>query len=132
MLKINRSVYNAIIAQAQKGLPREVCGYLAEKEGRVVSHYEMTNTDAAADHFSMKPAEQFQAIKDMRAKGLKLKAVYHSHPETPARPSAEDIKLAHDPAVSYVIISLAGTEPVIKSFHISKGNVSAEEIATVD
>lgn len=132
MLKLNRSIYDAIIVHAQTGLPHEVCGYLAEKEGLVVAYYEMTNTDAAEDHFSMKPEEQFKAIKDMREKGLKLKAVYHSHPETPARPSEEDIKLAHDPAVSYVIISLAGTDPVLKSFRISKGQVSAENIEKVE
>ncbi len=132
MIKLNRSVYDAIVAHAQRGLPHEVCGYLAEKEGLVTAHYEMTNTDAAADHFSMKPTEQFQAARDMHDKGLKLKAVYHSHPETPARPSVEDIKLALDPAISYVIISLAATTPIIKSFFIKDGEVSVEAITLVD
>jgi len=131
MLNLTNSVYEAIIAHAQKGMPHEVCGYLAAREGRVVAHYEMTNTDAAADHFSMQPEEQFKALKDIRGKGLTLKAVYHSHPETPARPSEEDIRLAFDPEVSYVIISLAGTDPVLKSFRISQGKVSVEQVLRV-
>jgi proteasome lid subunit RPN8/RPN11 len=59
-------------------------------------------------------------------------AIYHSHPETPARPSDEDIRLALTPDVSYVIISLAdvGT-PDIKSYKISSGNVEKEAIELI-
>lgn len=132
MLTLQRDVYEAIIAQALRGLPHEICGYLAEKEGRVVRHYEMTNTDEAADHFSMKPEEQFQAVREMRNMGLTLRAVYHSHPETPARPSAEDIRLAYDGEVSYVIISLAGERPDVQSFRIAGGRVAPEPLEVVD
>lgn len=132
MLKISQKTYNALIVQAQEGLPYEVCGYLAEEDGIVATHYEMTNTDAAADHFSMKPEEQFAAIKDMREKRLIFRGVYHSHPETPARPSEEDIRLAYDPDVSYVIISLAADKPDIKSFKITKGNVTPEQIEVIE
>ena len=132
MLYINRDIFESIVAHARKGLPHEVCGYLSENEGKVVAHYELSNIDAAADHFSMKPEEQFAAVKDMRGKGLRLRAVYHSHPETPARPSPEDIRLAHDPEISYVIISLAETEPAIKSFRIRKGEVTEEQIEIIE
>ncbi len=130
MIRIGKKTVTAIIAQARKELPNEACGYLAAQDDRIARHYPMTNTDAAGDHFSMDPAEQFAAVKDMRERGLKLRAVYHSHPETPARPSAEDIRLAYDPNVSYVIISLADTEPTIdiKSFIIKDEQVSPEEL----
>lgn len=128
MLNISEQVLARIIAHAKQGMPREICGYLAAGDNKVVAHYELTNMDAAADHFTMKPEEQFAAVKDMRRQGLTLRAVYHSHPETPARPSAEDIRLAHDPEISYVIISLAAKEPAVKSFRIKKGEVSPEEL----
>ncbi len=129
MLRISKKTIEAMISHAQDELPLEACGYLAaDKNGLVVRHYPMSNTDASGEHFSMDPAEQFAAVKDMRGRGLALRAVYHSHPETPARPSAEDIKLAFDPAVSYVIVSLAGKTPVTKSFRIENGRVSPEEI----
>ena len=67
----------------------------------------------------------------MHAEDLKLAAVYHSHPETPARPSQEDIRLAFDPQISYVIVSLAQPDPSIKSFKIREGNVQHEEIEPV-
>ena len=82
-------------------------------------------------HFSMDPTEQFAAVKECRNQGLKIRAVYHSHPETPARPSDEDIKLAHDPSLSYVIVSLAGADPSIKSFIIKEGVVEPEPLEIV-
>jgi proteasome lid subunit RPN8/RPN11 len=64
----------------------------------------------------------------MRAKGFVLLGNFHSHPETPARPSAEDIRLAFDPALSYIIISLKDEEPVLKSFIISGGAAAEESV----
>ena len=76
------------------------------------------NLDHRHDHFTMDAREQFDAVKNMRVNKLKLAAVYHSHPETPARPSQEDIRLAFDPEISYVIVSLACKKPAVKSFKI--------------
>lgn len=72
----------------------------------------------------MDPAEQFATIRRMREEGLQVAAVYHTHPETPARPSVEDIRLAHDPAMVYVIVSLmAGVDP-IRAFKINRDEVT--------
>ncbi|MCF6291251.1 MAG: M67 family metallopeptidase [Desulfobacterales bacterium] len=128
MLRISEEVFRAMIAHAEQELPAEACGYLAGANGLVSNHYQMTNLDRSAEHFTMAPGEQFAAVGDMRARGLKLRAVYHSHPETPARPSLEDIRLAHDPDISYVIVSLAADEPVIRSFLIRRGEVTPEPI----
>jgi proteasome lid subunit RPN8/RPN11 len=92
----------------------------------------MTNTDASNEHFMMDPKEQFAVVKELRAQGLAIRAIYHSHPETPARPSEEDIKLALTPDVSYLIVSLADAAgPDVKSFKISSGLVVAEEIKII-
>lgn len=132
-MKISNTVIKAITAHAKREMPHEACGYLVGDDTLVHHHYEMTNTDKAADHFSMDPKEQFAAVKDMREQGTKLVAVYHSHPETPSRPSEEDIRLAYDPNISHVIISLVDPENItIKSFKICKGNVSLEEIEIVE
>jgi proteasome lid subunit RPN8/RPN11 len=79
----------------------------------------------------MDPAQQFAAVKNCRAEGLSIRAVYHSHPETDAYPSAEDIKLAYDPSLSYVIISLAESSPSINSFIIEKDKIQAEQIEII-
>jgi len=132
MLKIRREVIDKIVAHSRQDAPFEACGYLAEKGGVVCQHYAMTNTDHSPVHFSMDPAEQFAVIKKCRAQGLKMRAVYHSHPGTFAHPSAEDIRLAYDPDLSYVIVSLAGPEPRTDSFLISKGKVQSEPMDIVD
>jgi proteasome lid subunit RPN8/RPN11 len=132
MLRIKQSVLQAITAHANRELPNEACGYLATENDIVTSYYELTNIDKAVDHFSMDPQEQFRAVKEMRRRGQVLKAVYHSHPETPPRPSGEDIRLAYDPELSFVIISLAPVEAPVKSFLIVKGQVSEELIEIIE
>ena len=132
MLKIKQEIVDRIVAQGRTEAPLEACGYLAEKDGVVCHHFELTNIDKSPVHFSMDPAEQFAAVKECRKRGLKIRAVYHSHPETPARPSNEDIKLAYDPSLSYVIVSLADAEPSIKSFTIQKGVVGHEPLEIIN
>ena len=128
MLKINRDVYEKMVEHSLAEMPLEACGYLGLKDGAITTCYKMTNTDSAGDHFTMDPKEQFAVTKESRNKGEKLAVVYHSHPESPSRPSEEDKKLAYDSSVSYVIISLADKEPVVKSFLIKDGDVTEEEI----
>lgn len=131
MIRIKKEVWNDIIAQARHEAPLEACGYLAEQEGSVVRHYPLTNADASEEHYSLQPEEQFAAVRQMRAAGQKLRAVYHSHPASPARPSEEDIKLAHDPEISYVIVSLLEGQETVKSFLIRGSLVTAEDIEII-
>ena len=128
MISIKRDVYNQIIAHAKADLPNEACGYLAGLDGVVTLGYQLTNIDHSPEHFSFDPAEQFKTVKDARGKGLQILANYHSHPETPSRPSQEDIRLAFDPNILYFIISLAQQEPVVKAFQIINGTVTIEEL----
>ncbi|MDR1648505.1 MAG: M67 family metallopeptidase [Zoogloeaceae bacterium] len=132
MLKIPQSLYDALIAHARRDLPNEACGYLGGtatgEERRVNAHFPLTNVDASPEHFGFDPAEQFAAMKAASAQGGRLIVCYHSHPATPARPSEEDIRLAYDPNISYLIVSLAAAEPVVKAFRIQKGAVEAESI----
>jgi len=132
MMKIKQTIIDMIVAHSKKELPNEACGYLSEKNSIVCQHYELTNVDRATDHFAMDPKEQFAAVKEMRHQGMKLCAVYHSHPDTPARPSAEDIQLAYDPTIRYVIVSLANDHPSVKAFQIRKAEVKPEPIEIVD
>ncbi|TWJ19093.1 M67 family metallopeptidase [Geobacter argillaceus] len=131
MLKLPRAIYDALIGHAREGFPLEVCGILGGLDGEVSGHFPMTNIDASSEHFTLDPKEQFRVIKELRASKLEMVAVYHSHPASPARPSAEDIRLALTPDISHVIVSLAGPEPVLKSFRITDGVVEPEEISLI-
>jgi proteasome lid subunit RPN8/RPN11 len=132
MLILPREHFDRMIAHARTGLPNEACGLFAGEiagdEKTVKAVYCLTNTDKSAEHFSMAPEDQFKAIADIRKKGYTLLGNFHSHPATPARPSEEDIRLAFDPSLSYIIISLKDPDPALKSFTIRNGAAEEEPV----
>ena len=59
----------------------------------------------------------------------RIVGVYHSHPASPARLSQEDVRLANDPQLYYVIISLLNpVEPVLKAFRVMAREVTEAPI----
>ena len=132
-LEIPADIFEQMVAQAKAEAPIEACGILAGKGNKVEKLYEMTNVDASSDHFMMEPKEQFAVIKDIRSAALEMLAIYHSHPATPARPSAEDLRLSLTPDVTYVILSLQDTNPpTIKGFLIEDGNVTETPVEILE
>jgi proteasome lid subunit RPN8/RPN11 len=126
-LKIPNSIFTEMLQQAKAEAPIEACGILAGRDHQVERLYKMENTDNSEDHFLMAPAEQFVVVKDIRSASLEMLAIYHSHPETSARPSEEDIRLALTQNVIYVILSLKDfVNPDIKGFLIK--DTSATEV----
>ena len=124
MIKISKSDYLKILVHAEGCLPEEACGLIAGElsdSGKIIKKvYLLTNIDHSNEHFSLDPKEQLAAIKDMRAEGLTPLGNWHSHPESPSRPSEEDKRLAYDSSASYLILSLMNREsPVLNSFKIS-------------
>ncbi|MDP6630642.1 MAG: M67 family metallopeptidase [Kiritimatiellia bacterium] len=121
-LTLPRRVYDAMLAASRAAAPLEACGLLGGVDGVVEQFYELRNTDAAAEHYNMAPDEQFAVVKEMRAKRLRMVAIWHSHPVTPARMSEEDLRMAYTPDVVYVIVSLADPQaPDIKGFTVEDG-----------
>jgi proteasome lid subunit RPN8/RPN11 len=57
----------------------------------------------------------------MREREEQLLAIYHSHPRAiiPS-PSETDVRLAYYPSATYLIVGLAGSNPVVKAFQISE------------
>ena len=134
VLKLKKSDYDKMLKHCKDGLPNESCGLLAgtvEGEVKTVTKiYLLTNIDASNEHFSMDPKEQFAALKDARANGVEIIGNFHSHPESPSRPSEEDKRLAYDPSIEYLILSLQEADhPVLKAFGIDKDkNVTIHEV----
>ena len=134
MLYLKKEDYEKILAHCKEGLPNEACGLIGgtiEGDKRSIQKvYLLTNVDQSNEHFSMDPKEQLAAVKDMRANGLKLLGNFHSHPESPSRPSEEDKRLAYDSKVNYLILSLMDLEnPVFNAFRIDEEkNVTKEEL----
>jgi proteasome lid subunit RPN8/RPN11 len=121
-------IVSEMYTHAEQESPVEACGYLAGTGEKVTRRYPMTNTDRSKEHFTLDPKEQFSVMKAVRQVGLNILAVYHSHPASPARPSAEDIRLAYDPTVVYVIVSLHEDTKTIRAFRIHQGTIEEEPL----
>ena len=138
MLYLEKKDYEKILAHAVAGLPNEACGLIAgtiDGDKKYVKEvYLLTNVDASNEHFSMDPKEQFAAVKDARAKHLEMFGNFHSHPESPSRPSEEDKRLAYDSRANYLILSLEDrAHPVLNAFLIDENkNVTKNPIEIVE
>lgn len=96
----------------------EVCGLLGGAGGLINNYYPIENT-AADPHcaFLMDPRGQIQAMHSMQQRGESMAGIFHSHPATPARPSARDRQEARYADVYYLILSLERPTPEIKAFY---------------
>jgi proteasome lid subunit RPN8/RPN11 len=137
MIIFSKEQFNEISAHCKKSLPNEACGLLGgvidSSNNKIIKKvYLLRNIDNSSEHFSMDIKEQFKVIADIRKNGWSLIGNFHSHPETPSRPSEEDIRLAFDPNLSYTILSLANKEEVVfNSFIIEDNKVSKEQLIVV-
>ncbi len=138
-ITMKKSDYEKILAYARKERPDEACGLIAGEDREdgvreIKKVYLLTNIDHTNEHFSIDPKEQLAAVKDMRQAGLKPLGNWHSHPESPSRPSEEDKRLSFDSKASYLILSLMEEDhPVLNSFHVEqRSDVTKEELVILD
>lgn len=129
---LENDLYKEMIDYATQRLPEEACGIVAGvyiKDAFYIRKiYFLENKDHAPNHFSINPLEQLDVIKKIRAGNLELLGCWHSHTTTKAVPSPEDIRLAYDSNISYLILSFKDSKPVIKSFHIENGDYTEENL----
>ncbi len=92
--------------QALRNANVEICGLISERAGWPRHVYAVRNIAADPGRFyEMDPAEQIHAMKTMRENGESLFAIYHSHPNGSARPSATDLEQAAYPDALYLIVA---------------------------
>jgi [CysO sulfur-carrier protein]-S-L-cysteine hydrolase len=106
-VRIDRKTVDEIFAHARETAPDECCGLLVGRRGSVERIVRTKNLEASPTRYSIDPADHFAAIHDARSQGQSVIGAYHSHPGTPAVPSASDISEARGGAdFLYVIVSL--------------------------
>lgn len=133
MITLQSSHRDQILACAKEADPDECCGLIGGESGRARSVYPMRNV--AADKtvsYEAAPEELFAAQRQMRERGEEFLAIYHSHPRSaePA-PSETDVRLAYYPNAVYLIVGLAGPQPVIRAFRISEREERWQEVEYV-
>ena len=93
--------------------PHECCGFMlgSAEDGlqRITEIRSQPNerTESRENRFIISPAQFKAAETYARKTGLQLVGIYHSHPDSPARPSEYDRDHAW-PWFSYVIVSVKG------------------------
>jgi proteasome lid subunit RPN8/RPN11 len=108
VISLPRHIINQILEQAQDSPGAEVCGLIGSRNGEPTRCYPVANdAEEPRHHFLMDPRQQIDAMRAMREEGESLFAIYHSHPDAPALPSAEDLQQAAYPEAYYLIASLA-------------------------
>ena len=124
-LTLNRTLLNEMLAHVSGLWTEEACGLVGGRDGRAVRLYPVENIRHSPVAFEMDPLQQINAMLAMEAEGLELIAIYHSHPDGPARPSATDVANAYYPDAVQLIISLADrARPSVRAFTIIEGAVA--------
>lgn len=128
-IQLSRKLTTQLLHLAQSSPDTEVCGLIGAKDDEPSSCYPIENTASnPSTRFQLDAQQHIAAFKQMRDNGEELFAIYHSHPNAPAEPSATDIDMASYPEALYLIISL-NTKGVleIRGFYII--DKQAQEVA---
>src|ERR1700752_3370754 len=111
MIQVAEKQLEEIRAHGVKDYPYECCGLLLGRyraEGKVVREtYPISNAReerAKRNRFLIQPEELMPGERYAGSKELEVVGFYHSHPDSPARPSQYDLEHAW-PTYSYIIVS---------------------------
>ena len=111
MISISEPLLTDIREHGVRDYPYECCGLLLgrfEADAKVVREtYPISNAreeSAKRNRFLIEPEELMRGEKYARSKDLEVVGFYHSHPDSPARPSQYDLEHAW-PTYSYIIVS---------------------------
>lgn len=135
---------DSMIAHARESFPMEACGILTGIGNTAVRLYRMKNVEESSLKYGFDATEQFRVMKEAEKEGLRIVAIYHSHPCSAPYPSVVDIKRAffpgtsgtpsmedeNFPGVAYLIIGFAGSAPDVKAYLINKDGVKKVNIAS--
>jgi proteasome lid subunit RPN8/RPN11 len=138
VLRLARTMRQAIETQARAELPNECCGILA---GRIVDgsgeplaivdaslRFPLVNEAASPREFFSDAKSLIEAHVQMRNLDLEVVAIYHSHPATPASPSVLDRERHYYPDAMSLIISLENETPDLLAWWLTEGGAEPAEI----
>jgi proteasome lid subunit RPN8/RPN11 len=127
-MRVPKAIYDEMIEHALADAPNECCGMLGSLGGDAVELHRAANAAASPLRYEIDGAEQYRIQMAIDAHSLELGAIYHSHTRSDPYPSQTDINLAFYPDALYVIVGVAGPEPVVRAFTIRGGEVGETEL----
>ena len=129
MVAIAPEVLAAIVRHARRERPKECCGLLVGRRGRVMWAVAMRNVADSRVRYRIDDAAHIEVRRVLRGFGppLAIVGVYHSHPAGDASPSETDVLEAMYPDWVQVIVGLKG-RTAVRAFRIRNGRVRALRI----
>jgi proteasome lid subunit RPN8/RPN11 len=132
-LRITPGQYEQMRAEAERNAPEEACGLVAGRGARAgdavaAAILPVENALHSPWRFRMHPQQQVEAFLLMEEKGWDLLAIYHSHPQGPASPSATDLNEFAYPEALALIWSRAQNEWICRAFAIEDGRTLAAKL----
>jgi len=131
-MKIDRALYDEIVAHALDEAPNECCGMVASAGGEARRVLRATNIHASPLRYEIDAGEMYRLLGEIEDEGLELGAIYHSHTRSAPYPSQTDVNIAVPPELGtplwpgtiYVIVGVGGTEPEVRGFAIDTDGVA--------
>ena len=135
MLRIDRTIHDAIVEHARRDHPDEACGVVAGPEGSddPVRFVPMLNAARSPTFYEFDSADLLALYKQMAANDEEPVVIYHSHTATEAYPSRTDVSYASEPGAHYVLVSTRDPEAAeFRSFRIVDGQITEEPVEIVE
>jgi proteasome lid subunit RPN8/RPN11 len=124
-VRVRKEILARLVEEAQRVPGEECCGLLAGRDGVITAMYPAANALASATAYEIAPKDIFRIMREIRAAGLELMGIYHSHPTGENKPSARDIERAYYLDVAYIILSPLPSAPQpVRAFSIRDGRAT--------
>src|SRR5437667_7654715 len=122
------AIHHSALTPRPSPIGRVECRYplvnAAEETGLILSFLSaqpfLLCTRPSPVKYQSDPRSLFEAVRDMRLRGIDILSVYHSHPSSPPVPSRTDLERNYYPGVVTVIISLQQSEPQVCAWWLSE------------
>ncbi len=117
-------------AHASAASPEECCGLVGGRNRLAQKVYPLKNVSSdPLTAYEAAPEDLFRAQREMRERGERLLAIYHSHPRaSEPMPSPTDVRLAYYPSAVCFIIGLSGDAPVLRAFRLYEREGAWEQV----
>jgi len=124
VLRLDRAVFDELVAHAWSDFPYEVCGLIGLHPDGRAEVIPVANAERSMRYYVMDSRELLRAMRRIEDEGLGL-VIYHSHTHTQAFPSATDVRHAAYPDALYAIVTLQDHDvPDVRAFTILDGSIT--------
>jgi proteasome lid subunit RPN8/RPN11 len=115
---IGRRAHDDIVDHARETAPAECCGLLIGTAESIVEAARTANLASDPNRFEMDPGDHIRARREARTRGLDVLGFYHSHPRSPAVPSARDRAEAWYPGYLYLIVNVRAEPAEVRLYRL--------------